>query len=48
MSSLQTYRVDSTLKRRGNGHFHVVSTWNPRGVFAGFQVFSLVGIDLGK
>ena len=27
--------MDSTLKRRGNGRFHVVSTWNPRGVFVG-------------
>ena len=33
--SLQTHHVDSTLKRRGNGRFHVVSTWNPRGVFVG-------------
>ena len=31
--SLQTHHVDSTLKRRGNGRFHVVPTWNPRGVF---------------
>ena len=28
-----THHVDSTLKRRENGHFHVVSSWNPRGVF---------------
>ena len=27
--------MDSTLKRRGTDRFHVVSTWNPRGVFAG-------------
>ena len=27
--------MDSTLKRRGNDRFHVVSTWNPRGVFLG-------------
>ena len=27
--------MDSTLKRRGNGRFYVVSTWNPRGVFLG-------------
>ena len=32
-STLQTHHVDSTLKRHGNGRFHVVSTWNPRGVF---------------
>ena len=31
--TLQTHHVDSTLKRRGNDRFHVVSTWNPRGVF---------------
>ena len=23
------------MKRRGNGCFHVVSTWNPRDVFVG-------------
>ena len=33
--TLQTHHVDSTLKRCGNGRFHVVSTWNPRGVFVG-------------
>ena len=27
--------MDSTLKRRGNKRFHVVSTWNPRGMFVG-------------
>ena len=35
-STLQTHHVDSTLKRRGNDRFHVVSTWNPRGVFVGY------------
>ena len=35
MATLQTHHVDSTLKRCGNGRFHVVSTWNPRGVFVG-------------
>ena len=30
--TLQTLHVDSTLKRRVNDRFHVVSTWNPRGV----------------
>ena len=25
-TTLQTHHVDSTLKRRGNGRFHVVST----------------------
>ena len=33
--TLQTQHVNSTLKRRGNGRFHVVLTWNPRGVFVG-------------
>ena len=30
VQSLQTHHVDSTFKR-----FHVVSMWNPRGVFVG-------------
>ena len=34
--SLQTHHMYSTLKRRGNGRFYVVSTWNTCGVFAGF------------
>ena len=34
-ATLQTQQVYSTLKRRGNGRFHVVSTWNPRDVFIG-------------
>ena len=33
--TLQTHHVDSTLTRRGNDRFHVVSTWNPLGVFVG-------------
>ena len=33
--NLQTHHVDSKLKRRGIDRFHVVSTWNPRGVFVG-------------
>ena len=37
-TSLQTHHVDSTLKRRGNGRLHVVSTWNPRGVFVGLEI----------
>ena len=36
--SLQTHHVDSTLKRRGNDRFHVVLTWNPRGVFVGIAI----------
>ena len=35
LETLQTHHVDSTLKRRGNGRFHVISTWNPREVFVG-------------
>ena len=30
--------LDSTLKRRENDRFHVVSTWNPRGVFDGIVI----------
>ena len=37
-TSLQTHHVNSTLKRRGNGRFHVVSTWNSRGVFVGLRI----------
>ena len=37
--NLQTHHVDSTLKQRGNDRFHVVSTWNPRGVFVGKRVY---------
>ena len=33
--TLQSHHVDSTLKRRGSDPFHVVLTWNPRGVFIG-------------
>ena len=36
VSYLQTHHVDSTLKRRGNGRFHVVSMWNPHVVFVEF------------
>ena len=35
LKTLQTHHVYSTLKRRGNDRFHVVSTWNTRGVFVG-------------
>ena len=38
---LQTHHVDSTLKGRGNGRFHVLSTWNSRGVFVGFRSCSI-------
>ena len=36
-AALQTHHAYSTLKRRGNGRFHVVSTWNIRCVFVGTQ-----------
>ena len=38
--SLQTHHVYFTLKRRGNNHFHVVPTWNARGVFV--AIYSLL------
>ena len=41
ISFLQTHHVDSTLKRRGNDRFHVVSTWNPRSVCK-FNTFLLM------
>ena len=31
--ALQTHHADSVFRRRGNDRFHVVSTWNTRGVF---------------
>ena len=40
--SLQTHHVYSTLKRRGNGLFHIVSTWNTRGVFVEFCLVKTV------
>ena len=36
-TALQTYHVYSTLKQHGNDCFHVVLTWNTRGVFVGWQ-----------
>ena len=30
---LQTHRVYSTMKQRGNVRIHVFSAWNTRGVF---------------
>ena len=36
-STLKTHYVYSMLKRRRNGRFHIVSTWNTRGVFVGKQ-----------
>ena len=41
-TSLQTHHMDSTLKRRGNDRFHVVSTWNPRGVFVGKAIYHML------
>ena len=40
-----SHHVDSTLKRRGKDHFHVVSTWNPRGVFVGYTVNTLAKLN---
>ena len=40
-----THDVDSMLKRRGNDHFHVVSTWNPSGVFVGYRVNTLAKLN---
>ena len=33
LPSLQTHHMYSMLKRHGDGRYHVVSTWNTRGVF---------------
>ena len=41
--TLQSHRVYFTLKRRGNGHLHVVSTWNTSGVFVGVLWNYLLG-----
>ena len=35
LSPLQIHHVCSTLKQHGNNRFHVVSTWNTRGVLVG-------------
>ena len=45
--SQQTHHVDSTLKRRRNGRFHVVSTWNPRGVFVRILLLFLEKLENG-
>ena len=37
LHSLQTHHMYSTVKRRGNEHFYVVSAWNTRGLFAGLH-----------
>ena len=42
VNSLQTHHVCSTLKRRGNARFQVVSTWNTRGVFVGLTFKSRI------
>ena len=42
---MQTLHVYSTLKRRGNERFHVVSTWNTRGVFVGTLAITLLTED---
>ena len=40
--TLQTHHVYSTLKGRGNGRFHVVSTWSTRGVFVGKRSYKYI------
>ena len=40
--TLQTHHIDSPLKQRGNDRFHVVSTWNPRGVFVGKAIYHML------
>ena len=42
VNTLQTLQVYSTLKRRGNVRFHVVSTWNTCGVFVGYVLALLI------
>ena len=44
--SLQTHHVHSMMKRRGNGHFHVVSTWNTHGVVEGFALASALTLTI--
>ena len=44
-TALQTHHMDSTLKRCGNGRFHVVSTWNPRGVIVRWILYKLENSD---
>ena len=39
--TLQTHHVYFTLKQRESGRFHVVSTWNTRGMFVGKAVLIL-------
>ena len=39
VAPLQTHHVYYTLKRLGNGRFHVVSTWNTGGVFVERSIF---------
>ena len=39
--SIQTHHVDSMLKRRGNGRFHFVSTWNTHSVFVGMMLAAI-------
>ena len=45
-TTVQIHHVYSTLKRRGNGRFHVVSTWNTRDVFVGRILNTLVSTYL--
>lgn len=47
-TSIQTLYVYSTLKRRGNGHFQVVSTWNKLGVFVGIYGTLVVFVEVPR
>ena len=38
----QTHHVYSMLKQYGHGHFHVILTWNTRGVFVGQNMIKLI------
>ena len=38
LAFLDTHNVHSMMKRHGNDHFHVASTWNTRGEFLGLVV----------
>ena len=40
------HHVHSMMKRRGNGCFHVVSTWNTHGVLEGFGLASALTLAI--
>ena len=48
-STLKTAHIHSYIPTKcGNGCFHVVSTWNPRGVFVGIMLHCLSFKRQGK